>query len=281
VAAPDFLASDLTALLSGKTGTAASGRSRPRRASRHHLAHGLGERTALRAPCTTRSTCPKVAAVGPLARGRSPKRPRPLTLASRPSSGSPGRPSARSGRPAPVQGGKVPDKPGMLMVGTSDHVVGAGTIASAYRAMVIPKRLITLTGAGHLVFADICQLAPGQGGLLAAAPPHPPERACVPRAAGQRWLLGAGHPGHRRVARRPPGGHRPAALGLRFSTRPRRASPGWLGRSQVASRSTSRRAEMTQGRSMTGGCERDAACRLPGGRHRGRRGHAVERLSAR
>jgi len=57
----------------------------------------------------------------------------------------------------------------MLMVGTSDHVVGAGTIASAYRAMVIPKRLITLTGAGHLVFADICQLAPGQGGLLAAA----------------------------------------------------------------------------------------------------------------
>jgi dienelactone hydrolase len=63
----------------------------------------------------------------------------------------------------------VPDKPGMLMVGTSDQVVSPGGIAKAFAAMKVPKRLITLHGFGHLVFSDICEIGAGKGGLLAIA----------------------------------------------------------------------------------------------------------------
>ncbi len=63
----------------------------------------------------------------------------------------------------------VPHKPGMLMVGTDDHVANPKDIAHAFTKMVTPKRLVTLTGAGHLAFSDICELAPGQGGLLVVA----------------------------------------------------------------------------------------------------------------
>jgi hypothetical protein len=35
--------------------------------------------------------------------------------------------------------------------------------------MHAPKRLILVQGAGHLVFADICEIGQGQGGLLAIA----------------------------------------------------------------------------------------------------------------
>jgi len=92
-------------------------RSRPRRAS--DTISLMGSRThGTRAPCTTRSTCPRWQPSATRSAGRSPKRPRPLTLASRPSSGSPGRPSARSGRPAPVQE-QGPRQAGLLMVGTT------------------------------------------------------------------------------------------------------------------------------------------------------------------
>jgi dienelactone hydrolase len=63
----------------------------------------------------------------------------------------------------------VPDKPGMLMVGTADQVVSPGGISKAFTAMRAPKRLVTLRNFGHLAFADICEIGAGQGGLLAIA----------------------------------------------------------------------------------------------------------------
>ncbi len=63
----------------------------------------------------------------------------------------------------------VPDKPGMLMVGTADKVADPTGIAKAFAALHAPKRLVTLHGFGHLVFSDICEIGAGQGGLLAIA----------------------------------------------------------------------------------------------------------------
>jgi dienelactone hydrolase len=64
---------------------------------------------------------------------------------------------------------KVPTSPGMLMGGISDQIVSPAGIVRAFDAMKRPKRLVTLRGFGHLLFADICQIAPGKGGLLALA----------------------------------------------------------------------------------------------------------------
>jgi predicted dienelactone hydrolase len=64
---------------------------------------------------------------------------------------------------------KVPDKPGLLMVGTTDRVADPASIAKAYDAMTPPKRLVTLADYGHLVFADICQIGTSQGGLVGLA----------------------------------------------------------------------------------------------------------------
>ncbi len=64
---------------------------------------------------------------------------------------------------------KVPRKPGMLMSGLSDHVVPVAGMVRAYGRLDSPKRLILLKGAGHLVFADLCEVGAGQGGLLSIA----------------------------------------------------------------------------------------------------------------
>lgn len=63
----------------------------------------------------------------------------------------------------------VPDKPGMLMVGTADQIASPTGIAKAFTAMKSPKRLVTLHNFGHLVFSDICEIGAGKGGLLAIA----------------------------------------------------------------------------------------------------------------
>jgi predicted dienelactone hydrolase len=64
---------------------------------------------------------------------------------------------------------KVPHQPGVLMSGTADTVVPTAGMITAYGKMHAPKRLILVKGAGHLVFADICEIGSGQGGLLAIA----------------------------------------------------------------------------------------------------------------
>jgi predicted dienelactone hydrolase len=63
-------------------------------------------------------------------------------------------------------GSTVPKVPGLLESGTSDKIVPTASIIRAYNALNQPKRLVTLLNAGHLVFADICQIDPGQGGLV-------------------------------------------------------------------------------------------------------------------
>lgn len=66
-------------------------------------------------------------------------------------------------------GSIVPHQPGLLMSGTADHVVSDTSMISAYGRMHDPKRLILLRGAGHLVFADLCEVGSSQGGLLSIA----------------------------------------------------------------------------------------------------------------
>jgi predicted dienelactone hydrolase len=63
----------------------------------------------------------------------------------------------------------VPHQPGLLMSGTADTVVPTAGMVTAYGKMHAPKRLILIKGAGHLVFADICEIGAGQGGLLSIA----------------------------------------------------------------------------------------------------------------
>ena len=64
---------------------------------------------------------------------------------------------------------EVPRQPGMLMSGTADTIAPEKGMIAAYRHMHSPKRLVLLQGAGHLVFADICEVGSAQGGLLAIA----------------------------------------------------------------------------------------------------------------
>lgn len=66
-------------------------------------------------------------------------------------------------------GSVVPHQPGMLMSGTSDHVVSDVGMIAAYGRMRSPKRLVLLRGAGHLVFADVCEVGSSHGGLLSIA----------------------------------------------------------------------------------------------------------------
>jgi predicted dienelactone hydrolase len=70
---------------------------------------------------------------------------------------------------SPDNTAKVPRQPGLLMVGTADTVVPEVAIAAAFERMHAPKRLVLLKGAGHLAFADICEVGAGQGGLLSIA----------------------------------------------------------------------------------------------------------------
>jgi predicted dienelactone hydrolase len=66
-------------------------------------------------------------------------------------------------------GSIVPHQPGLLMSGTADKVVSDTSMISAYGRLRDPKRLILLEGAGHLVFADLCEIGSAQGGLLSIA----------------------------------------------------------------------------------------------------------------
>jgi predicted dienelactone hydrolase len=63
----------------------------------------------------------------------------------------------------------VPHQPGLLMSGTADHVISDTSMISAYGRLHSPKRLILVRGAGHLVFADLCEVGSSQGGLLSIA----------------------------------------------------------------------------------------------------------------
>jgi predicted dienelactone hydrolase len=63
----------------------------------------------------------------------------------------------------------VPHQPALLLSGTADQVVSDTSMISAYGRLRGPKRLILVRGAGHLVFADLCEVGSSQGGLLSIA----------------------------------------------------------------------------------------------------------------
>ncbi len=80
------------------------------------------------------------------------------------------------------QGGAAPappEKPGMVMLGTTDGIIPAASSVKVYDGMNDPKYLVKIAGAGHLVFSDICLIARSKGGLVGIAKaiklPIPPQ----------------------------------------------------------------------------------------------------------
>lgn len=60
----------------------------------------------------------------------------------------------------------VPSVPGMVMAGTTDGVIPLADNQAVFRGMKPPKYLVTVKGAGHLVFSDVCLIGRDQGGLV-------------------------------------------------------------------------------------------------------------------
>ena len=60
----------------------------------------------------------------------------------------------------------VPNKPGMVMLGTTDGVIPAASSVEVYTGMHTPKYLVKIVDAGHLVFSDICRIARDKGGVI-------------------------------------------------------------------------------------------------------------------
>jgi predicted dienelactone hydrolase len=63
----------------------------------------------------------------------------------------------------------APDKPGMVMLGTTDGIIPATSSVKVYDGMQSPKYLVKISNAGHLVFSDICLIARDRGGITAIA----------------------------------------------------------------------------------------------------------------
>jgi len=108
-----------------------------------------------------------------------------------------------------------PNKPGMVMTGTADGIIPAADSEAVYAGMNSPKYLVTIAGAGHLVFSDICLIGGSKGGITGIAKalnlpipasllklgsdgcqaPHPPVAKAFPAidqltVAFLRWSLG-------------------------------------------------------------------------------------------
>ena len=64
--------------------------------------------------------------------------------------------------PAPT----APDKPGMVMLGTTDGVIPPASSRQVYAGMNAPKYLVQIPRAGHLVFSDICLIGRSAGGVI-------------------------------------------------------------------------------------------------------------------
>jgi predicted dienelactone hydrolase len=167
VAAPDHYSRDLTEVLGGPTGaTAKTTDVEDLKATISLMAH---QNAKAGSPFHGHVDTKKISAVGHSAGGVAvealasvdPKVATFIGLAGA-TVGLPG--NAKHGA-----GSSVPHQPGLLMSGTADTVVPTAGMITAYGKMHAPKRLILIKGAGHLVFADICEIGAGQGGLLAIA----------------------------------------------------------------------------------------------------------------
>jgi len=70
-------------------------------------------------------------------------------------------------------GGKIKttlaNKPSLYMSGAEDAVVPETGVRATYERAPAPARFVELPNSGHLVFADICLVGAGQGGVLSIA----------------------------------------------------------------------------------------------------------------
>jgi len=63
-----------------------------------------------------------------------------------------------------------PDVPSMFIAGREDGIARLARIQEYYRSVPDPKRLVVITGSGHLnAFTDICTIGEGGGGIVAIA----------------------------------------------------------------------------------------------------------------
>jgi len=69
------------------------------------------------------------------------------------------------GGPAP----SAPKKPGMVMFATHDGIIAPAASIKVYDGMNTPKYLVSVAGAGHLVFSDICLIGRSKGGVVGIA----------------------------------------------------------------------------------------------------------------
>jgi len=167
VAAPDHYSRDLTEVLGGPT--AATAKTTDVQDLEATIALMSHENTTAGSPFHGHIDTKKVGAVGHSAGGVAVEAlaaadPKVATFI--------GLAGATVGLPGDATHGAdsvVPHQPGLLMSGTADTVVPTAGMITAYGKMHAPKRLILIKGAGHLVFADICEIGSGQGGLLAIA----------------------------------------------------------------------------------------------------------------
>jgi dienelactone hydrolase len=70
---------------------------------------------------------------------------------------------------ATLASGTTPGKPGLLMAGVADGVADIEQVVEEFEKKDPPKRFVSLEGAGHLAFTDICTISRDQGGLLGLA----------------------------------------------------------------------------------------------------------------
>lgn len=59
----------------------------------------------------------------------------------------------------------VPEVPAMVMGGTADGIIPFDATETVYDGLGAPKYLVTIEGAGHLVFSDLCLIGRDLGGL--------------------------------------------------------------------------------------------------------------------
>ena len=167
VAAPDHFSRDLTEVLGGPTGGEDED-DRRRRSQGDHCAHGDPGHRVEPVPRPRRHVQGRRRSAIPPA-ARPSRRWPPPTRRWRPSSGWPGRRWARSARPSRAPGASCRTNPACSCRGRRTRWCQTSSIVSAYGDLHSPKRLILIRGAGHLVFADLCEVGSGQGGLLAIA----------------------------------------------------------------------------------------------------------------
>jgi predicted dienelactone hydrolase len=167
VAAPDHYSRDLTEVLGGPTGaTAKTTDVEDLKATIALMAH---ENASTTSPFHGHVDTSRIGAVGHSAGGAAVE-----ALAATDSKvatfiGLAGATVGTFGQSKHGAGSIIPKQPGLLMSGTADTVVPTTGMIAAYGHLHAPKRLILVRGAGHLVFADLCEVGAGQGGLLAIA----------------------------------------------------------------------------------------------------------------